>query len=776
MKVLTRLNFVNFKQNRVRTAVTITGVALSVMLILIVIGVATSIWYSIIEDARRNYGDYHVMFEGIPGDKVTMLENSHYYNVMYYSEPVEEFIDEDGVKHLYWSGPLPAYSYRKMSGSELIRDENHKYNVFVKYKNLADDTERSLKMQERELFDAGVEFDGFCVNITVQIFEGDLGDIGRILYASLATLAIGTMAIVSAFIIRNSFNISITERVRQFGMLSSVGARPRQIRRMVYQESLLIGLVAIPLGILLGVLLTWGVVLMVNNLLSDIMEIIGSEMLFFIPWQAIVITLIVGLFIVFLSAASPAIVASRYSPLFALRSNQDIKIKARKVRTSKLTRKIWGMGGVMARKNLKRSRQKYRTTVISIVLSVASFIGVTSFMSYGHKLIDLFISDTGANFVIQGGSSKLFEDVVKKFDLKEYAEYYSIALFHEEEKEYTPKTIPVQVTIVSRDEFARYAKKVGLKNADNSRTAILADTIKSEHAGGNISYHRTTAYEVGEEVNLRTVIYMPREKIIEDVIEDSDIIIDQQPIDADGEQKVKNEKIKISAVTEVLPLGYSPDSLYQAELFISEDYYRMDNIYQENIMNTMMYIADTGKGNSISEFLDKEETREEYCVDEEGRYRWDYYYIDTEKETRVVKSLILLFEIMTYGFIIIVSLIGITNIFNTITTNIALRAREFAILKSVGMTSKEFNRMIRLESIMYSSRALLIGLPIGLLISYGISKLFDSGMFGFGWLIPWNAIIISIASVAILVAAIMRYSVREIKKQNIIETIRKESF
>ena len=101
MKVLTRLNFVNFKQNRVRTAVTITGVALSVMLILIVIGVATSIWYSIIEDARRNYGDYHVMFEGIPGDKVTMLENSHYYNVMYYSEPVEEFIDEDGVKHLY---------------------------------------------------------------------------------------------------------------------------------------------------------------------------------------------------------------------------------------------------------------------------------------------------------------------------------------------------------------------------------------------------------------------------------------------------------------------------------------------------------------------------------------------------------------------------------------------------------------------------------------------------------------------------------------------------
>lgn len=122
------------------------------------------------------------------------------------------------------------------------------------------------------------------------------------------------------------------------------------------------------------------------------------------------------------------------------------------------------------------------------------------------------------------------------------------------------------------------------------------------------------------------------------------------------------------------------------------------------------------------------------------------------------------------------SLIGVTNIFNTITTNVALRAKEFAILKSVGMTNKEFNRMVRLESIMYSTRALMIGIPIGLLVSYGISQLFDAAATDFGWIFPWSAIIISVASVAILVAGVMRYSVREIKKQNIIETIRKESF
>ena len=122
------------------------------------------------------------------------------------------------------------------------------------------------------------------------------------------------------------------------------------------------------------------------------------------------------------------------------------------------------------------------------------------------------------------------------------------------------------------------------------------------------------------------------------------------------------------------------------------------------------------------------------------------------------------------------SLIGITNIFNTITTNIALRAKEFAILKSIGMTNKEFNHMIRLESAMYTTRALLIGLPIGFLMSYGVSRLFNTASLGIGWLIPWGSVAICVITVAILIEVIMRYSVRKIKKQNIIETIRQESF
>ena len=775
MKVLTRLNLVNFKQNRVRTAVTIAGVALSVTLILTVIGVATSIWYSVVEDARSRYGDYHIMYEDVPGDKIELLEQSKYYNVMYYSEHVSEIIDEEGVKHLYWIGPYPKESYKVIEKEKLVRDSKHVYNVFLKYKDF-DSTENDEKMQTRALGDAGCDIVTVRVNINLQMFEGDLGKTGRILFMSLSTLAIGTMAVIAAFIIRNSFSISITERVRQFGMLSSVGARPRQIRRMVYQEALLIGLAALPFGLLLGALLTLGVVLIVNNLLVDIMTIIGSEMLFFIPWQAIVICFVVGLIIVFLSAASPAIVASRYSPIYALRSNQDVKIKARKVRTSKLTRMIWGMGGVIARKNLKRSRQKYRTTVISIVLSVVALISVVSFMDYNHKIIDAIVSFTGANFIIGGGETELYEDVIKKFELTIITE----------DGEAPKKTSEiVQTVIVSRDEFERFAKNAGLRNVDLSRTAILFDTLTTYHADGSPSIGRTTNLKVGDKHKLVSSRIKEVKKRIKDAIEEGEYNIedfyndDVETTEEEIEEIIntryitvpeiekKVEEIEITAISDdATPIGYHQSSFSHPTLFISEDYYRMSNIYLPDDAGEM-YIADSGKGDKISQYLEQDSVHEKYG---------SFYYQDTEKLTRVLKNIILLAEILTYGFIIIVSLIGVTNIFNTITTNVALRAKEFAILKSVGMTNKEFNRMIRLESIMYSTRALMIGIPIGLLVSYGISQLFDAADADFGWIFPWNAVIISIASVGILVAAIMRYSVRAIKKQNIIETIRKESF
>ena len=267
MKILSKLNLDNLKQNRTRTIVTILGVAMSIMLILTTIGIATSFWFTEYDSIRKEYGEYHVMYENIPGDKVSVLENSRFFNVEYYSEPVEVVVNEDGERYLYWYGPYPVSSYTQIAASELRRDEDHSYNVFVKYKDF-ENTQFADKMQKRALEEAGIEDVYTRHNSNLRILEGGIPRTSRIVLAAFVTLALGVMVIAAAFVIRNSFNISITERVRQFGMLASIGARPKQIRRMVYLEGLIIGLIAIPLGLLLGCAATGAIVTVINTLVG----------------------------------------------------------------------------------------------------------------------------------------------------------------------------------------------------------------------------------------------------------------------------------------------------------------------------------------------------------------------------------------------------------------------------------------------------------------------------------------------------------------------------
>lgn len=136
--------------------------------------------------------------------------------------------------------------------------------------------------------------------------------------------------------------------------------------------------------------------------------------------------------------------------------------------------------------------------------------------------------------------------------------------------------------------------------------------------------------------------------------------------------------------------------------------------------------------------------------------------------------MILVVSIFLYGFIAVITLIGITNIFNTITTNMNLRKKEFAMLKSVGMTSKEFTRMIRLENIFYGIKALIFSIPIGIGVSYLIYNAFLNSL-SMSYVPPIKAIIISVIFVFVIIGIIMKFAINKINKQNIIDTIRNDN-
>ena len=147
------------------------------------------------------------------------------------------------------------------------------------------------------------------------------------------------------------------------------------------------------------------------------------------------------------------------------------------------------------------------------------------------------------------------------------------------------------------------------------------------------------------------------------------------------------------------------------------------------------------------------------------------YFISNVQETyNNGKHLLTLVGIFLYGFIIIIILIGVTNIVNTITTSMELRKQEFAILRSVGMTNKEFNRMIRLETLFIGIKSLFFGIPLGTALAFII---YQAGNTAFE--IPLKPILYSTVAVIVLIASIMKYSLIKIRKQNTIETIRNEN-
>ena len=131
-------------------------------------------------------------------------------------------------------------------------------------------------------------------------------------------------------------------------------------------------------------------------------------------------------------------------------------------------------------------------------------------------------------------------------------------------------------------------------------------------------------------------------------------------------------------------------------------------------------------------------------------------------------------NIFAYGFIILISLIAATNVFNTISTSISLRRREFAMLRSVGMTEKGINKMMNYECILYGAKALLLGLPTSCLISFILYKIVSKGMM-ISFKLPWLAMGIATLSVFLVVFATMIYAMHKIKKENPIDALKNEN-
>ena len=621
-------------------------------------------------------------------------------------------------------------------------------NISVLFNNVGDYEETTEQIVNTVKEDTGVDI-STVANVNVIRFDGGLSENTMNVLYGIAGVIIVIIVVSSVFVIRNSFAISVAEKTKQYGMLASVGATKKQIRKTVLLEGTYIGAIAIPLGILCGIIAIVVLLWIVNYLIGDMMD--GVIFIYNVPLLPILLSIVISAITIYLSCIIPAIRASRISPIEAIRGNEDIKIKAKKIKTSKLTKKIFGIGGVIASKNLKRNKKKYRTTVISLVVSIAIFISLSSFLDYGKRAVGLYYTDMKYNVDVYNGDIELYNEIAQLnniddysysfttsaiIDIEKYGSEYGKEIsninrtYYEEAERETEYQDTIAVIMFNNDYFKKFIKELGLNENDYKNIAILEDDEFEYNEDGTSVLRNYYNIKEGETIT----------------------------INLNGEER----QVTIAKRSDQRPMGFEGSYATDGWIFVSEDF--MEDKDNE-IISTGMYI-----NSSDASQLERDINN---IIADNDSYK-NVHITNLAEFADQERRILLLVSIFLYGFITVITLIGVTNIFNTITTNMILRSKEFANLKSIGMTTKEFNKMIRLESLLYGLKSLLIGIPIGLLGSFCIYQAFKNSV-DFGYMIPWVSILISIIFVFIIVGATMKYSLSKINKQNIIETIRQDN-
>lgn len=585
---------------------------------------------------------------------------------------------------------------------------------------------------------------------------------------NMAAVVMVIIIITSAVCISNSFAISINQKTKQYGMLASIGATPRQIRKNVFFEAAFMGVIGIVAGIGGGLSASYILVVLSNKMLIDTFEM---SIVYAPSLLGVLLSIVLAIVTIVLSALVPAIRASRMSPIMAINHSEDIKIKSKSLKTPKLIGKVWGEGGVLAYKNMKRNKRKYRVITISIALSVSTFIALYGFMSlltesvnrYANDKIDLRVYMSSYKSMSVDEANKKVSNIVNRINnetnitdftfargfyasLKDEPKYSSD---YKEVNKYEAglaenKGYYISIISLGNEEYGKYIKKLGISKETAQSGGILVDnTYQYINNGNDIKYFNIyDGYKAGDVLTYRIDTSNSSKSLDNSKSSDDTTLYD----------------IRIVALSNERPFGYDNAYTSYGYLIVSDDY--MNRIDTKNTDSTLLNIN-----------CDDPDKAQDILVNEFNIGQ--NYIFNAAQERRNDEKLILTMKIFLYGFIAIVSLIGITNIFNTVTTGMELRGKEFAMLQSIGMTKKEFDKMIRLESVFYGSKALIIGVVSGTILSYVI--FISAGESQLKYTLPLLAIVMSVIVVIILLLGIMKYSIAQIRKQNIIETIRNEN-
>ena len=456
----------------------------------------------------------------------------------------------------------------------------------------------------------------------------------------LLVIIVGT----SVFCIKNSFDISVMEKKKNYGMLASAGATKKQIKKNVITEGLMLGIIGIPVGIIVGYIAVFILTIIVNGVIGDFITR-DVEMRCIISWLPILVSIILGVVTIYFSSIRAAKKASKVSPIDLIRSNDDVKINKNKLKTPSIIKKIFGIGGVIAYKNLKRSKKKYRTTVISLAVSVFVFISMNTFMYYTFRVTSTYYDDLDYNVMITSSfeDTPKMEDALKINGTDDYTMLYQSSLtadgyleiddlskltdfgkdimeeglteqgcYDERKDTYNldcNKKLQMNVIGMNEESFKNYVEELGLNYNNVKDKGVLVNNYEYINAEG---------------VRIEKGIYNYKKN---DTIK--------------GTYNGSPLEIDVAEVTNERPSGLERFWAYGGYLIVSEEEY--------HDLSFTPYILTINADDPAQVTLDINNEIPELSA------------VNMEENAQAERSIYLLTSIFLYGFIAVITLIGVTN-------------------------------------------------------------------------------------------------------------------
>ena len=673
----------------------------------------------------------------------------------------------------------------------------------------------------KDNLNAGIGYD-WAAHSALLAYSGSFrnGVLTQLMYG-LVTVLVVLIAFGSISLIYNSFSISVSERTRQFGILKSVGATKKQIRGTVLYEALVLCGIAIPLGAGVGCA-GIGITLYClrdsfHLILSDTSDV---KMKLVVSWVGLGMAALLCLSIALISAWIPARRALSVSPIQAIRQSTDIKISRREVKTSRLTQKLFGFEGMMASKNFKRNRKRYRSTVVSLFLSVTLFISAAAFCNYLKASVSSITSkDSGADIVyhtydLRENPDALLEKLCRANGVergaylatryetlrlpegtltKSYLEIFSDIMGSDTDGLYDMK-----LCAVSDAEFLRFTKAAGI---DGERYLTSEEPMGLLYNRGS-RYVRDASDASGSRAKWTTyTLFAPSATVgtyesrrIRSEIDGYSFIA--QDKDGDGSylylskedkatyratgddaereaflnahakriseaEAVQVLSFRLGGTVDAVPLGMSEE-----KPFLIYPYSRIAEVTGIDPSADGIAFCFEAPAHAAA-YADMKQ-----ILSDAGQSTSRLY--DNAQTLESMRSTVTVVNVFSYGFIILISLIAVANVFNTISTNIALRRREFAMMKSVGLTTRGMHKMLNYECLIYGIKGLALGLPVSFLSTFAIWLVVGQAVEQ-PFMIPWAAVAIAVGSVFAVVFATMLYAGGKLRRDNPIDALKNEN-